>query len=133
MPSKNSCNIFRSCLLLGLLSETLPASAEQIWQSKPWIRKYPCSRGYQGIPSIEITPFWIDSFRGSWTIDAESRSASLELNILAVHNASLMNCEDIDVSSLRKSIDFQVLGRSVGKLENFSSNCHLPITDTLTP
>ncbi|CZR37416.1 uncharacterized protein FPRO_02324 [Fusarium proliferatum ET1] len=133
MPSKNSCNIFRSCLLLAVLSETLPASAEQIWQSKPWIRKYPCSRGYQGIGSIEINPFWIDSFRGSWTIDAESRSASLELNILAVHNASLMSCEDIDVSSLRNSIDFQVLGRSVGKLENFSNNCPLPITDSLTP
>ncbi|KAJ4086985.1 hypothetical protein NW769_013816, partial [Fusarium oxysporum] len=133
MPSKDSRNIYRSCFLLALLSESLPASAEQIWQSKPWIRKYPCSRGYQGIGSIEINPFWIDSFRGSWNIDAEKSSATLELDILAVHNASLMSCEDIDVPSLRNSIDFQVLGRLVGKLENFSSNCPLPITDTLTP
>ncbi|RBR16405.1 hypothetical protein FVER53590_27541 [Fusarium verticillioides] len=133
MPSNISRSIFRSCLLLALLGETLPASAEQIWESKPWIRKYPCSRGYQGIGSIEINPFWIDSFRGSWNTDAESRSASLELNILAVHNASLMSCQDIDVSSLKNSIDFQVLGHSVGKLENFSSNCPLPITDALTP
>ncbi|KAF5229287.1 hypothetical protein FANTH_14277 [Fusarium anthophilum] len=44
-----------------------------------------------------------------------------------------MGCEEIDVSSLRSSIDFQALGRSVGKLENFSSNCPLPITNTLTP
>ncbi|EWY97092.1 hypothetical protein FOYG_05574 [Fusarium oxysporum NRRL 32931] len=133
MPSKGSRNILKRCILLALLSQTLPASAEQIWQSKPWIRKYPCSRGYQGIGPIEITPFWIDSFRGSWNMDSERNSATLEVNILAVHNASLMSCENIDVSSLRNSIDFQVLGRSVGKLENFSNNCPLPITDTLTP
>jgi hypothetical protein len=133
MPLKGSRNILKRCILLALLSQTLPASAEQIWQSKPWIRKYPCSRGYQGIGPIEITPFWIDSFRGSWNMDSERNSATLEVNILAVHNASLMSCENIDVSSLRNSIDFQVLGRSVGKLENFSNNCPLPITDTLTP
>lgn len=66
-------------------------------------------------------------------MDSERNSATLEVNILAVHNASLMSCENIDVSSLRNSIDFQDLGRSVGKLENFSNNCPLPITDTLTP
>ncbi|KAF4334297.1 hypothetical protein FBEOM_11882 [Fusarium beomiforme] len=116
---------------LSSIQKQNQAQAEQVWQYKPWVRKYLCGRG--GFTSMESTPFWIAGFYGSWNTDTERGTAHLEMDILAVHNASLMSCQDIDVSSLRNSIDFQVLGRSVGRLEEFESKCPLPVTDALTP
>jgi hypothetical protein len=112
-----------------LSMQASPSTA--LWQDQAWVRKYPCNQSYDGFVSLEQSPFWIDSFRGSW--DTQSDSAELKLDILAVHNQSLLTCEEIDVSLFETSLNFQTLGYSVGQLRNFRSNCPLPITDTLTP
>ncbi|KAF4957873.1 hypothetical protein FSARC_11169 [Fusarium sarcochroum] len=112
-----------------LILHTLPSTA--VWQDNPWVRKYSCGQALQNSPARELRPFRIDSFRGWW--DTQSDPTELRLDILAVHNTSLLTCQDIDVSALEASIVFQVLGHSVGQLKHFSNKCPLPITNTLTP
>uniref|UniRef100_A0A8H7KF40 TRP C-terminal domain-containing protein n=1 Tax=Bionectria ochroleuca TaxID=29856 RepID=A0A8H7KF40_BIOOC len=129
MTTRPRSAAWRCITFLMLSMQASPSTA--LWQDQAWVRKYPCNQSYDGFVSLEQSPFWIDSFRGSW--DTQSDSAELKLDILAVHNQSLLTCEEIDVSLFETSLNFQTLGYSVGQLRNFRSNCPLPITDTLTP
>jgi hypothetical protein len=121
----------QSWAIVALIINLEILSAEALWQDKAWVRKYPCGQVSQGPPLLESTPFWIDSFRGSW--DTTKDLKKLELDVLAVHNGSLISCEEIDIFSLEKALEFQVLGYSVGQLEHLSSNCPLSVTQSLSP
>lgn len=115
-------------LILGL--QVL--STEAAWNERSWVRKYPCDElPPPGFPSLDSTPFWIDSFRGLW--ESQEDLAVLKLDILAVYNQRLISCKDINVPLLESSLEFQALGQPVGHLKQFESHCPLPITDALTP
>lgn len=119
------------CAFLALSSALQVLASGSVGLNDAWIRKYPCGPDDPEFPSLDTTPFWIDSFRGVWT--NHDRTSELRMGVLAVHNKTLFDCEDVDVQRLEDSLDFELLGRSVGRLEDFWVECPLPITDTLTP
>lgn len=94
-----------------------------------WVRKYHCDSSRSSVPGE--SPFWIDSFRGSF--DTFDGSTSLSLSILGVHNESQFTCGDLNLTGLDTALRFHVLGFPVGKVEHYESQCPLPPTDPLIP
>ncbi|KAF4760844.1 hypothetical protein HAV15_008243 [Penicillium sp. str.  len=94
-----------------------------------WVRKFPCGSN-EKYDSLE-SPFRIDSLHG--TLETFDDSTVLSLSILAIHDVEYFKCSDLDLPRLEDSLGFHALGVPTGVVLNFSSNCPLPITTTLTP
>jgi hypothetical protein len=94
-----------------------------------WVSKFPCGSSDKYNP-LE-SPFRIDSLHG--TLETFDRSTVLSLSILAIHDTARFECSNLDLPGLESSLHFHALGIPIGGVMNFSNNCPLPITNTLTP
>ncbi|KAK1144954.1 hypothetical protein N8T08_004669 [Aspergillus melleus] len=107
-----------------------PCLLLQIYSAQAaWVRKFHCASSQSTDPAEKA--FRIDSLHGSFdTVDSPTRFI---LSILGVHNVSRFGCSDLESAGIGDSARFHVLGHPVGSVEHVTSECPLPITDTLTP
>ncbi|KAJ5200303.1 TRP-like family [Penicillium cf. griseofulvum] len=94
-----------------------------------FVRKFECS-STETFNALD-GPFRVESLHG--TLGKIDNSTVLSLSILAIHDTARFTCSDLDLAWLEASLRFHVLGIPVGHVKNFSTNCPLPITKTLTP
>lgn len=130
MVSHQACWLVIGLLIHGCLSDSLSKEAhKRLWDA--WVRQYPCDGSSYWNIEPAVTPFWITSIRGKFA--HLEGSTQLSISILAVTNTSLFDCNQLDLTTLRRSLGFQILGKPTGKIARFNRTCPLPITDDLTP
>lgn len=100
----------------------IPYSA---WESFAWLLALQCRP--RRAPIAGDDDFFIGGIRGD--LQMLNGSTVLSLAWPAFYNSTKFSCDDIDFEGMRNSVNFQVLGRTVGRATNFTSTCPLTAAD----